>query len=118
MRLQAALAIAVSAAAWYFSTGFGEVWPLAWIAPIPVLWFALKAPSWREAAFVAGIAYLAGSLNLFSYIKSLMPLPIVAIVFFGAGVGLRDLRLVCTLGSRALAALDYSVRLPRSLDII
>ncbi len=81
MRLQAVLAIAVSAAAWYFSAGFGEVWPLAWIAPLPVLWFALKAPSWRQAAFVAGIAYLIGSLNLFSYIRSLMPLPIVAIVF-------------------------------------
>ncbi|MGA2595986.1 MAG: nitrilase-related carbon-nitrogen hydrolase [Bryobacteraceae bacterium] len=81
MPLQAVLAIVVSAAAWYFSTGFGEVWPLAWIAPIPVLWFALRAPSWRQAAFVAGIAYLAGSLNLLSYIMSLMPLPIVAIVF-------------------------------------
>jgi len=44
-----------------------------WLAPLPVLFFALDSPPW-EAALVAAGAWLAGCLNLWSYFRALGPL--------------------------------------------
>jgi len=61
--LLSSLAVAVSAIAFLVSTGVGVVWPLAWLAPIPVLVLALHR-SWRAAAVVAFTASLLGDLTL------------------------------------------------------
>jgi hypothetical protein len=57
------LVVAVSALAFLVSTGVGVVWPLAWLAPIPVLVLAVHR-SGRTAAFVAFSASLLGDLSL------------------------------------------------------
>ena len=57
------LVVAVSAIAFLVSTGVGVVWPLAWLAPIPVLALAVHR-SWRAAALVAFTASLLGDLTL------------------------------------------------------
>ena len=57
------LVVAVSAIAFLVSTGVGVVWPLAWLAPIPVLVLAVHR-SWRAAALVAFTASLLGDLTL------------------------------------------------------
>jgi apolipoprotein N-acyltransferase len=57
------LIVAVSAIAFLVSTGVGFVWPLAWLAPIPVLVLAVHR-SWRVAAGVAFTASLLGDLSL------------------------------------------------------
>ncbi len=47
---------AVSALAFYASTGLGSLWALAWIAPLPLLWLAYsRQPGWRVglATFLA-----------------------------------------------------------------
>jgi hypothetical protein len=49
--------VAVSAIVFLVSTGVGFVWPLAWLAPIPVLVLAVHR-SWRVAAVVAFTASL------------------------------------------------------------
>ena len=36
----AVVCVALSAIGFYFSMGLGDQWWLAWLAPIPVLWFA------------------------------------------------------------------------------
>jgi hypothetical protein len=59
------IAVAISALALYGSTGFGVVWPLAWVAPIPVLLLALRS-SWRVCALAAFSASFLGSLTLAS----------------------------------------------------
>jgi apolipoprotein N-acyltransferase len=77
--LSAIGAVLVSAAAFYFSTGFIDLWPLLWIAPIPVLLVAFRAPV-RKAAAVGFTAYLLGGLNLLSYYAGLMPVRVVVLV--------------------------------------
>jgi apolipoprotein N-acyltransferase len=67
---------AISASCYYISTGLGEFWPAAWIAPIPVLLLAFRC-SGRTAIVIALSAYFLGSLNVFSYSARLMPVALV-----------------------------------------
>jgi apolipoprotein N-acyltransferase len=60
------LVVAISAGAYYLSTGLGRIWPLAWVAPIPILLLAFRS-SWRTASLAAFAAYFLGSLNLLAY---------------------------------------------------
>ncbi len=67
----AGLAIAVSAAAFYFCTGFNHVWWAAWIAPIPVLLVAFRMRGrivWIApfAAYLIGICHIALYLQMFT----------------------------------------------------
>lgn len=70
------LAVALSAAAYHFSTGLWTFWPAAWIAPVPILVVAARS-SWRTAALAFFAAYLLGGLGLVSYLGRVMPVPIV-----------------------------------------
>ena len=76
--MRATLAIAISACLYYFSAGLGEVWPLAWIAPVPVLILAFGASA-RTAALAAFAAYFLGSLNLFTYLVRVAPAAAVVV---------------------------------------
>jgi apolipoprotein N-acyltransferase len=73
------LTILTSAVCFYFSTGFHSVWILAWLAPWPVLVFAFRSrpPIAGGAAF---LAFLLGSLNLLTYLLSMVPAGIVLVV--------------------------------------
>jgi len=67
----AACAVAVSAIAFYFCTGFNHVWFAAWIAPIPVLALAFRTSRWLYrwtpfAAYLLGTAHVFGYLHLFA----------------------------------------------------
>jgi apolipoprotein N-acyltransferase len=61
--LHGMLAVVVSALALYLSTGLGVLWPLAWLAPVPVLIVAFEH-SWRVAALVVFTAFFLGSLTI------------------------------------------------------
>lgn len=57
----------LSAVMFWFSTGLGNVWPLAWLAPTPLLWLAYgRAPAW----LVALTALLAFSLGQFGFLAA------------------------------------------------
>jgi len=59
----ALLAALLSAAGFWFAHGLADAWPLAWIAPIPVLWLAFgEAKGWR-VAMAAFAAYLIGQMG-------------------------------------------------------
>jgi len=78
-RRRASLAIALTGFGYFLSTGLG-VWPLlAWLAPLPVLRYAHRETIPRTA-FVAFAAHLLGSLNLFAYLATVLPLGIVPLV--------------------------------------
>jgi apolipoprotein N-acyltransferase len=63
----------------HLSTGLGAVWPLAWLAPLPVLWLAYgEARTWKVAA-AAFAAYLLGELNLFQA-YAILGLPLMVMV--------------------------------------
>lgn len=60
----------LTALAYYFSTGFNNIWILAWLAPIPICILALEI-SW-SATFLAGfLAYFCGTLSYLPYIQFL-----------------------------------------------
>ncbi len=73
---QASLACAATATMMYFGSGLNPLWPLMWLAPLPVLWFATRGGR-RSAALVAGLASLAGALSYWTYFR-LLGLPAVA----------------------------------------
>jgi apolipoprotein N-acyltransferase len=59
------LAAVVSGILFFLSQGVADVWPLGWLAPVPLLWLAYgDAPRWQVflaslAGFALGQAYLA-----------------------------------------------------------
>ena len=84
--LEALLAFAATFALLYFGNGLNPIWPLMWIAPLPVLWFSLRASS-RAAALVAGLAWLGGCLNLWRYLRVLgTPISAWFVIFGSAAV--------------------------------
>ena len=74
--VEATLACAATATLMYFGSGLNPIWPLMWVAPLPVLWFATRVGKW-SAALVASIASLAGALSYWTYFR-LLGLPSVA----------------------------------------
>jgi apolipoprotein N-acyltransferase len=66
--LIALLAAALTAAAVYWGNGLMPRWPLMWVAPLPVLVYALRNRAW-QAGIVAFAAWLVGCLNLLGYIR-------------------------------------------------
>jgi apolipoprotein N-acyltransferase len=75
--LGAAAALSSAAALWH-ATGLEPAWWLTWLAPSPVLAFALRAPA-PAAAAAAFAAWAGGGLNLWHYYRTTLgvPLPIV-----------------------------------------
>lgn len=72
-----ALCLALSAALFFGGTGLSPVWALTWLAPVPMLWVALRAT--RAEAFLIGVAaYALGGLNQWSYSRSVLPTWLVA----------------------------------------
>jgi apolipoprotein N-acyltransferase len=70
-----ALAGLASGGCFYLGTGLSPLWPLAWLAPLPVLIVAYAAAP-RTAAGLAFTAWLLGGLNLWTYLRPLGPLPV------------------------------------------
>jgi apolipoprotein N-acyltransferase len=71
------LACVASGALYFLSTNLGTAWPLAWIAPVPVLVYALgTARAWLVLA-VAFAAYFGGELSVVPVYGQIVPLPIL-----------------------------------------
>jgi len=66
------LCLTLAAALFFFGTGLAPLWPLLWLAPIPVLWLAPRLPA-SIAFFVAFAAFALGSLNNWYYLSSIIP---------------------------------------------
>ena len=77
-----AAAAAATAVLVYFGNGLDPVWPLMWVAPLPVLVFALRSSVGR-AATVAFVAMLAGGLNFWHYFRVLQAPPVAWGLNFG-----------------------------------
>lgn len=73
------LCTALSAAAFFGSIDIGDLWPLAWLAPIPILWLAFGRTSTSTVAVAAFAAYVIGSSNLLEAYAGLLPLPTLII---------------------------------------
>jgi apolipoprotein N-acyltransferase len=106
----AAPCLAISAALFFLGTGLAPLWPLTWLAPIPVLWAASRLSA-RRAFVVAAAAFALGFLNEWSYLCTVLAAWIVlsflvAIAcLFAAGVLL--FRMGIVRGKLWLAALVF-----------
>ena len=63
----------------WFGTGLEPLWPLMWVAPLPVLLFAPGATAWATA-LVAGGAMILGLLNLWSFLHGALAVPVPILV--------------------------------------
>jgi apolipoprotein N-acyltransferase len=63
-------ALAATAVLVFLGNGLMPRWPLMWLAPLPVLVFALRRPAWQAGVVAAG-AWLVGGLNLWGYLHQL-----------------------------------------------
>ncbi len=72
-----ALCLSLSALLFFLGTGLSPLWPLTWLAPIPVLWIAPRVSA-GEAFFVAVAAYALGELNDWRYSRTVLPTWLVA----------------------------------------
>jgi len=92
--LAAILAVFGTAALLLAGNGMTPVWPLMWIAFIPVLLLAAETSSWRVAAGAAALSMLLGSLNMLYYLHVVLQTPVaawfvpvsIASLLFAAGV--------------------------------
>ena len=86
-RTWATVAGAASAVAFGFGTGLEPLWPLAWLAPFPVLLVAARAPAWL--AFVMALAAWAfGHLHLWPLLHGVqrVPAPIVVLLIVAPAI--------------------------------
>jgi apolipoprotein N-acyltransferase len=75
----AALAVLASGALYATAIGLDSWWPGAWLAPIPVLLFAFaSSPGWAAGAALA--AFLLGGSRMLSFLATLMPPAMIAVV--------------------------------------
>ena len=80
--MTALLCALASAIAFFFGLGTPNAWPLAWIAPVPLLWLALGHASWRRVALASLAGYALGELGmLWPYLR------VMGGVVFAAALG-------------------------------
>src|SRR5437764_1056853 len=76
----------LSAVAFYFALGLGTQWWLAWLAPIPVLWFAFgDAKPW--VVFLASwVAFALGATNFLPAYGSVLPAAVLIVGISGSAL--------------------------------
>lgn len=76
--LAASLAVLITAALLLAGNGMNPMWPLMWIAFIPIMLLAAETPSWRVAAGATGLSMFLGSLTMLYYLHFALHLPVMA----------------------------------------
>src|SRR5262245_10726554 len=59
-----------SALIYYFGTGLEPIWPLVWVAPLPILFIASRY-NWWVIAVCAFVGFALGRMNLWGYALAL-----------------------------------------------
>jgi apolipoprotein N-acyltransferase len=75
--LLALLAALVAAPLAWYGTGLEPSWPLAWLAPLPLLLLAPRVSTW-VAGLAALVAWFAGGMNAWSYYHRVLGIPVAA----------------------------------------
>jgi len=81
LMLAATLAVLTTAALLLAGNAMNPVWPLMWVAFIPVLLLAAETTSWRVAAGAAVLSVLLGNLTLLYYIHFVLRASVTAWLF-------------------------------------
>ena len=79
------LCAVLSGVMFYLSQGLDNVWSLAWIAPVPLLWLAYgAAPRWQVLA-ASFVAFAAGQIYMVQAYGGILPVMVVALSMLGPG---------------------------------
>ncbi|MDQ2867275.1 MAG: hypothetical protein M3R59_02515 [Verrucomicrobiota bacterium] len=73
----------LSALGFYFSIGLGEQWWLAWLAPIPILWYAFGNARWWQVFAAAWVAYAVGSASILRAYAGALPPRVLVLALAG-----------------------------------
>jgi apolipoprotein N-acyltransferase len=79
----ALLCAALTAIGFNFSAGLGDQWWLAWLAPIPILWFALGEAKGWQVSLAAFLAYALGETSILRAYGGVMPASVMFIAIGG-----------------------------------
>jgi apolipoprotein N-acyltransferase len=71
----AIVAVMATASLVWFGSGLHPLWPLMWLAPLPVLLVASRIPWWWALAVAIG-GWFLGSLNLWHYLTRAVDAPV------------------------------------------
>src|SRR5512135_330823 len=69
----------LSGGAFFLSIGMGEIWWLAWLAPIPVLWLAFGESKLWQVFVAAWAAYALGATNILGPYGGILPLSVLVL---------------------------------------
>ena len=107
-----ALACALASAILLFlAHGTPNVWPLAWVAPVPLLWLALGDSPWWRVALAALAGYALGELGmLWPYSRAMGA--IVFVVALGPALVFTLIVLATRLAARRLPAITVTLVFP------
>lgn len=75
-RFAAPLAVVLTALGWWFGTGLQPLWWVAWLAPLPLLAYALRARA-SGAALATFVALAIGGANMWHYAHDVVRLPLL-----------------------------------------
>ena len=100
------LACAVlSGVAFYFSIQLGSQWWLAWLAPLPALWFVFGGARWWKAVLVCWAAYAIGMCNMIPAYWGELPDAVVISSILLPGFGLAAIALAARVVADRLSPL-------------
>jgi apolipoprotein N-acyltransferase len=75
----------LSGVAFFFASGLHPLWFLTWLAPLPVLLIAPRVTR-TQLVIAALLGYCAGSLNMWSYYKLVVPFPVSLLILVTPGI--------------------------------
>ncbi|HVZ70197.1 MAG TPA: nitrilase-related carbon-nitrogen hydrolase [Rhizomicrobium sp.] len=105
----AALCAALSGLAYFASTGLGVIWPLAWLAPAPVLWLAFGEARDRTVAIAAFSAFAIGNTNLLPAYYDVLPMVPFAIGIVASGLAFAGCVLAARLVQRRVSGIAATI---------
>src|SRR5882724_4407976 len=83
----AALCTIASALGFYLSLNLGSIWPLAWVAPIPVLWLVFGETRGPIAFAATWAAYALGCCNILPAYMGTLPVFVLAMALTASAFG-------------------------------
>jgi len=83
----AALCTIASAIGFYLSLNLGNMWPLAWVAPIPVLWLVFGETRGWIAFAATWTAYALGCCNILPAYMGTLPVFVLAMALTASAFG-------------------------------
>lgn len=69
------IAVALTAIGWWLTTDLQPIWWVAWLAPLPLLVYAIRTRA-RSAALATFLAFALGGASLWHYLHDVLRLPL------------------------------------------